>query len=371
MRRIAILFLLLLCLPVLSDVERDGMPIVPSTRWTDSNSVAVAVNAAGKYVGAVFMAQDTSVTGVKVFVSDVAGTEGNRKMTVAITNLDASGNPDESSVLTNGSKEVTGATIAAGLVTLTFATSPTTTVGTIYGVIITNTASIQATDYFTLYTRGPSSQGFPFCLSSTDGDAWTRVASAPSTVPFYADGSLQRGFFPGVSTKMTIGNDHTPDEFASVFTVAVNTIISGVIFYGFEDDNIDTTGTLILKLIEDTTTLQTVTIPALDFMDNQNGYACPIALTPYTCHAGHTYYLSVISGNTNHLTFAQDQFYSAAAKTAWCGSVIYGAVRTDAGAWTEYNSGTDYRVYPIIPCFTTVTTGSTVYQLHVGSGGFQ
>jgi hypothetical protein len=381
MKRIALIFLLL-CLPCLSDVERDGMPIVPSNRFVDSNSTTVIVNAAGKYVGAVFMAQSTSVTGVYVYVSSTTGTAGNLKMTAAITNLDASGNPDETSVLTNGTKEITGGTAIpnGGKATLTFATPPTTTVGTIYGVIITNTATVQTSDYFTLNTRGPMGEGFPFGLSSTDGAAWTRTAYAPSIVPYYADGSLQKGFFPGISVKMAVGNDHTPDEYASVFSVASDTILSGVAFYGFEDDNIDTTGTLILKLIEYATdlasaptTVQTVTIPALDFMDNTNSYACPIPLTAYTCHAGHTYALTVISGNTNHLTFGCDQFYAAADKTAWCGSVIYGAVRTDAGAWTTYNSGADYRVYSIIPCFTTVTTGSTTTVIIGGDtdGGFR
>jgi hypothetical protein len=356
MKRFAMLFLMLAGL-ALADVNHDGMPIINPLRMSSTASTTVAMSTASNndLVGGVFCASKTAISGVEVIVSAVSGTEANRKLTVYITNLDAAGCPDESSVLTNGTKEITGASIVVGMNRVAFTTPPTTVAGSWYGVLVKNTATASETDYFTVYSKTGSGlkTNSPFCAVCTDGGTtWTRSASPCSITPYYSDNTIPPGFYPGISATLSIASDHTPDEFASVFTVTNPTICNGCVIVS----NVIANSDLTVKLLEDTATIATVVVAAIDVSDATVINYINVDWPAYSCHAGHTYYISIFNSTTTHILLpCSNQFLNATDKASVMGSVIYGATRADAGSWTTYNSGVDYRVYPIIPRFGVET----------------
>jgi hypothetical protein len=352
------MFLLLMCLPVIGDVNYDSMPVVGLERIYPIASTTVAMNDATIARGAVFVATKTSLTSVKVMCSAVAGTPAYRLMKVFVVAVDAAGDPDESAPLANGTKEQA---VVAGLNTFTFATPPALTVGTVYGIYVQNTATgagNPTVDYATIYESSGSilQRDFPFVSISSDGTVWTRHYRVPSVCPVYSDG-YAKGFFPGFSVALTLAGDHTPDEYAAEFTVLNPTLCTGVtvIMAGIANDDV------VFTLYEDQVSKATVTIADHQFYESIGTRLLTVEWPAYSCHAGHTYDISIYTAGTAHASIWCNQYFDAGTKVAHFGTKIWGAVRTDlTGAFTAYNSASDYRVYPIIPLFgvETISAGS-------------
>lgn len=378
MRYLMMMFLLL-CGWVAADVDFNGIPIVALNPLSaQAVNTSQSLNESTDYVGAVFVARKTEhIDRVNFYFASHSGTADNIAITAYIDHVAATGYPDGGH---HATKEVIGGWSDGTWCTITFDTPYEVTAGVTYAAYIKNTTTTPnspSTDKPTIIFSHviKNMHLFPTTIYSSTGAADARTAnSLPCVWPQYSDGEMPKGFWQGIGTVLTVASDTTPDEVATCFTVANPWIIKGALLFLTMPDG----GDFSVNLYEDAdstthsdTPVTTVTLD--EDVLNANSYGwINVEFPDYSCHAGHTYRISVLPTTTTAAWTIMDFTYpSLAAMNAFTGYPIYEAVRTNGGDnnWTAYNTGT-FKFVPIIPLMGNMTISAGGYFGDPFGGGF-
>lgn len=328
----------------------------------DINSVGqglsnVDLNAANNYAACVFQAPTTSnITGCTFNV--VTKTGANHTLKAQLFGVDGSGNPDNGgSELANGTVSVT----AAAVYTITFGTPYTPTAAAYYSIVISNTDGTPASNYsriaygMSLSTGG---SGSPYSVSATAG-SWTKNPAVPLVVPTLASGFVAR-CLPATSASQDIYNSgSTPDEWAVTFTPPIEFVSTGCyIIARFDSSSSD----VDVILYEAGTAIETIRVVAANLSGATSYYAVYVQWSQERTLALSTLYrVAVRPSSANSIRLGWVKYANATDLLTYFG-FGYASSRADAGSWTDYNSGSDYRGIQIIPLVNAFTTGG-------GAGG--
>jgi hypothetical protein len=369
MRYLVILFLMFAGIAA-SDIDYEGMPWFNMASYSPSSATTtIALDDADETRGGVWIAKDaTTVTKVGFYVvsHNAGATHASIKYTAYINTVDATtGTP---TIAGATSKEAVIGDVTAAFVEITFDTAFTPTAETPYAVWVQCTSTDPTTDYCTLNGSQTSSpvRLLPYNVQADADGAWTKTTAMPCVFPVRSDGVAPKGFMCGVEASPTYGNDHTPDQYATTFTVSQNTVCQGasIHMYTYADCEFN------VLFIEDTTTIATVA----NDKDNLGSAAIyslyRVGWPDYVCHTGHTYYIVLEPTGTAHINPMAISFPSTAYRNSMIGSKTYMSSRKDAG-WTAYNSGSDYSVMMCAPVIGSVTTGTSTSGNTGFGGGFQ
>lgn len=286
-----------------------------------------------------------SIVGAGLCIAAVANAPDNG-LQIGRQGLDGSGLPDGTFV---SSATTTGGTpSAAGWIDVTFDTPQSVARGEYLCLMVTQGAGFTASDSIVIgagvMTAGV---GFPYAIGLTGGKEDTYI---PLIFPRYSDGSYataEENCWPisALTYHASVREDTTPDEVALAFTspaplrvsgLALQGALTGVGTYSNDYDLIvyDAAGrvlyseTIASAYCESSGHRQLITVLSrdLDFAANVEYF---VAYRPKTT-------------NANNLRFYYGTFPSAEAMdTAHGGRAWYMATRTDGGAWTRYNNGTN------------------------------
>lgn len=199
----------------------------------------------------------------------------------------------------------------------------------------------------------PAGMVFPYPASLTAGTWAALTNTLPCMAPIYVDGYIGRGCLPA---KTMFNNITAATSYGSLWTAPVYDTLSGaatVIRPGAT-----TGGLLQATLYEGTsTTISALTIVSqsanmnIDIMTGStgNGVMINIPMPTYLLKPGNTYRLVVTnSGSTAYQVFGSASFTTLAALQSFAG-YLTGTIGTST-AFTDYNSGSDYRCFPVVPC---------------------
>jgi hypothetical protein len=356
-------------------VDYGGIPIENIHKLESSTTdTYVALNDAADYVGSVFVARKTAnIDRVNFFIPAAYSNTSSTKVTAYIDHVAATGYPDGGH---HATQELAGPFSLTALNTITFGTPYQVTAGTTYAVYLVNTSATPATYTESIwgYRVCRGSHLFPMVIYNTTASDTRQAQALPAIFPQYSDGEIPDGFTRGNATVVTVASDTTPDEIANCFTVANSWVCKGAMVYLVIPNN----GDFSVNLYEDTSsTAHTAAIRTVALDEdilNANSYGwIYVEWADYTCTPNHTYRISVLPTTTTAgFTILDYTFSSLATMTASINYPCYEAVRTDAGDWTPYNTGT-FKYTNIVPLMGNLSIfggSSTVILGNNTNGGF-
>jgi hypothetical protein len=361
-----LMLFLMLCGLAIADYDFKGSPLINPIKYEGSQvpTTAIVVDTAGDYAGAVWIAKSTQNVSSVWFYITAGGTEAATKITAYIDHVGAGGFPDGTH---HATQEITGGWTFAAWNQITFASPFEVVAGTAYAIYVTCTSADLGANHVhiscTTMSRGTSL--FPVAISNTGSDAKIGNGTKPMVVPVYADGTIPKGFCIDFAASLLLASDHAADEYAMAFSVANTTEVVGALVYvALASDVAD----FSVVFYEATTALYTIAFDEDALAANSYGWIY-VEWPAYAAHAGHVYRVSVLPGTTTDLTLLNHVFPSVALMNLWNGQTMYGSSRVDAGAWTDYNSGT-FTSMGMIPLLGNMTISSSTAIMSNMNGGF-
>lgn len=292
--------------------------------------------------------------------SAISGTPTIRFSLQGITSRD---NPD-GTIKTSTTNKVDVTTPAAGISVNTFDASYAGSDGDLLSLVcLLLSGTTSAT--FNAGVGGNGLADLPYTALSTTG-TWSHSSTMPCLAPVYNDGYIGRGFYPANTMTNTIPTSGSnPLWYGNIWTQSVAGVFAGCNVYVRAAAG----SSFVCNLYEGTNTTAVSTSGAIN-PDLAFGVVSAvrqhyIPMPAYTLAAGTTYRLALsMTTGTAFNTWAMSSFASAAQFQAVGGMLSGGCTSPSSIAWTDYASGSDYRIYPIIPLIKSFDSGS-------GSGGIR
>lgn len=349
-----------------------GTPLVNLINLATGAAFTQVCNASNSGLAARFIAEGghTSLSGVIVTCTAIT-----TPPTYRISLQGATDRLTPDGTIKNGGTAKVDFVPTVGVSQLTFDTPYTPTPGEALSIVLAyQSGTVGASNTATFVIRVQSVvTTAPYALVQTAGTWATSAPGCPSLVPVYSDGYLPKSFCGLVSaTNTSLTNSTNPRYYGSLFTPSIPTVLSAVIVAARPNN-----GTLFtVSLFEGTsTTAVSSTTVNSDVVAPTVGSVQPlfVPIPSYTLSAGIAYRVVVnVTTATAFVSFVGVSCPTQAALTAYIGSMLIGTTGDSTPSWTDYGSGSDWRVYPVIPCVDSMiaASGSGLLTRRGMNGGF-
>lgn len=331
------------------------------SQTTISTSTVYQINASGEYAAIVGQWPRTGNVDriiVHVGVIGVAPVNGTR---VSLQDIDASGLPDGTA---DQSATISAGSLAVGVNEVTLGASRAVTRGQ-FGAAVVDIPSFTAGDSINIaYNTLKTSTHFPYGVQVVGTKNQTNL---PYIWLRYSDGvyaSFHQELW-GVSAfnSVVLETDRTPDEYGTAFSAAAPFSFSKVAIQLYV-----VSGTTYDIVVYDSsnTVVATLTMDSdLNTATASYRYLYGMFASDVQYPGGNVVWRVVVKPSSD--TLQQRVAYWEMASLAYfdtiAGQNVFGTGRTDGGAWTNYNNGTDgYR-------FTKIHLGINGFDDATGGGG--
>lgn len=337
-----------------------GVPLVNPMLGNGSSAFTTSgvLNATNTAYAAFFMADDIATHGAIVgCVYSCSALVGTPTFTASLQGVTSAGTPD-GVIKGGGTPASVDFTPSVGVTQLTFANSFTPAIGDALCIVIVYKSGATSATFNARVTNVSNICYNPYSGIEAAG-VWTSTQSPPMIAPVYADGFVGRGC---PAAKTSFNNVTASTSYGSLWVPSQNCVLDGcyvsirpvsgskcqIIVYEGTSTTISSLTNVSQSANEDCITQwQQV---------NTAGNVVFIPLPRYTLVAGRTYRFVVLNSGTAYTTFASMSFTTQALIQAFWGPMT-GTIGTTT-TFTDYNSGSDWRAFPVIPCIDSfaVTT---------------
>jgi hypothetical protein len=345
---------------------RVGFPLGATNENFATATTTYVLDASGEIAAVIFKAPKTgSIDRVTAHVGAVGNTPDNglraSLQNVNLTTGVNDGTPDENATIASGS-------VAVGLLEWTLSASRSVTINEEVAVVIdipTFTAGDSVT--ITHQSTGGNSVGFPYGIAATSSK---QSSAMPMLAVRYTTGEwyLLTPWFNLFSSTTTfnIDNGTTPDEVGLAFTLPWNAKLAEAQWSIAVQA---TTSDFDIVLYDASNTVLSTSSEEGHIVASTSARRYLTMFDHVTLTAGALYRLVIKPTTTNNVSLNYGVVPSGdlflASQT---GGVAYATARTDAGAWTNYDNGSDgYRI-PYIQLWLSAVDDGAVSALTPAAG---